>query len=103
MKAQVRTYDVVPITSSLGIVEFVPGTRPLKDAICTFVPEEVIFLHFHLMINLTSLTFLEPAAKQHALCQRKTLDFISRMTPLTRHELYSEACVLMTYGGCFSF
>jgi hypothetical protein len=38
---QVRTYDVVPITSSLGIVEFVPGTRPLKDAICAFVPEEV--------------------------------------------------------------
>ena len=38
---QVRTYDVVPISSSLGIVEFVPGTQPLKESICTFLSEEV--------------------------------------------------------------
>ncbi|EIE23209.1 kinase-like protein [Coccomyxa subellipsoidea C-169] len=39
---QVRTYDVVPISSSLGIVEFVPGTQPLKESICTFLSDEVI-------------------------------------------------------------
>ena len=31
--AQVRTYDVVPVSPSLGLVEYVPGTLPLKDAI----------------------------------------------------------------------
>lgn len=40
---QVRTYDVVPISSSLGIVEFVPGTQPLKESICTFLTDEVSF------------------------------------------------------------
>ena len=32
-RAQVRTYDVVPVSGSLGLVEFVPGTLPLKEAI----------------------------------------------------------------------
>jgi len=41
---QVRTYDVVPISSSLGIVEFVAGTQPLKESICTFLSDEVRLL-----------------------------------------------------------
>ena len=38
---QVRTYDVVPVSSSLGLVEFVPGTQPLKSAIMAFIEPEV--------------------------------------------------------------
>ena len=38
---QVRTYDVVPVSSSLGLVEFVPGTQPLKAAIATYVDAQV--------------------------------------------------------------
>jgi len=38
---QVRTYDVVPVSSSLGLVEFVPDTQPLKHAIMTFMDPEV--------------------------------------------------------------
>ncbi|KAK9829312.1 hypothetical protein WJX72_005143 [[Myrmecia] bisecta] len=30
---QVRTYDVVPVTPSLGLVAFVPGTKPLKAVV----------------------------------------------------------------------
>lgn len=46
MVLQVRTYDVVPISSSLGIVEFVPGTQPLKESICTFLSDEVNPFHY---------------------------------------------------------
>lgn len=28
-----RTYDVVPVSGALGLVEFVPGTLPLREAI----------------------------------------------------------------------
>ena len=38
---QVRTYDVVPVSSSLGLVEFVPGTQPLRQAIMAFVDPQV--------------------------------------------------------------
>ena len=38
---QVRTYDVVPVSSSLGLVEFVPDTQPLKHAIMAFMDPEV--------------------------------------------------------------
>lgn len=38
---QVRTYDVVPVSSSLGLVEFVPGTQPLKAAIAAFIDAQV--------------------------------------------------------------
>ena len=31
---QVDTYDVIPVSSALGMVAFVPGTRPLIDAFC---------------------------------------------------------------------
>ena len=41
MTLQVRTYDVVPVSSSLGLVEFVPGTQPLKNAIMAFIEPEV--------------------------------------------------------------
>ena len=30
---QVQTYDVVPISPSLGMVAFVPGTKPLKAVV----------------------------------------------------------------------
>ncbi len=39
--AQVRTYDVVPVSRSLGLVEFVPATQPLKQAIMAFLEPEV--------------------------------------------------------------
>ncbi len=38
---QVQTYDVVPVSSSLGLVEFVPDTQPLKHAIMNFMDPEV--------------------------------------------------------------
>jgi hypothetical protein len=38
---QVRTYDVVPVSSSLGLVEFVPATQPLKQAIMAYLDPEV--------------------------------------------------------------
>ncbi len=41
LQLQVRTYDVVPVSSSLGLVEFVPGTQPLKNAIMAFIEPEV--------------------------------------------------------------
>ena len=51
-RLQVRTYDVVPVSSSLGLVEFVPGTQPLKNAIMAFIEPEVclkpsVHKHFH--------------------------------------------------------
>ena len=30
---QIRTYDVVPISASLGMLAFVPGTKPLKAVV----------------------------------------------------------------------
>ena len=41
---QVRTYDVVPITPSLGMVAFVAGTTPLKALLTdpTLIPGEAI-------------------------------------------------------------
>ena len=41
---QVRTYDVVPVSSSLGLVEFVPGTQPLKNAIMALIDPEVCLI-----------------------------------------------------------
>ena len=38
---QVRTYDVVPVSSSLGLVEFVPATQPLKQAIMAYLDPKV--------------------------------------------------------------
>ena len=32
---------MVPVSSSLGLVEFVPGTQPLKAAIATFIDGQV--------------------------------------------------------------
>ena len=45
---QVRTYDVVPVSSSLGLVEFVPDTQPLKHAIMAFMDPEVQPMYIHL-------------------------------------------------------
>ncbi len=41
---QVRTYDVVPITPSLGMVAFVAGTTPLKALLTdpALIPGEAI-------------------------------------------------------------
>ena len=41
---QVRTYDVVPISPSLGMVVFVPGTKPLKALLTdpALVPADAI-------------------------------------------------------------
>lgn len=35
---------MVPISSSVGIVEFVAGTQPLKESMCTFLSDEVRLL-----------------------------------------------------------
>ena len=32
---------MVPVSSSLGLVEFVPGTQPLKAAIAAFIDAQV--------------------------------------------------------------
>lgn len=44
MSLQVRTYDVVPISPSLGMVAFVAGTKPLKALLTdpALVPAEAI-------------------------------------------------------------
>lgn len=41
---QIRTYDVVPISPSLGMVAFVPGTKPLKALLTdpALVPADAI-------------------------------------------------------------
>ena len=41
---QVRTYDVVPVTPSLGMVAFVAGTQPLKGLLTNpaLLPPEAI-------------------------------------------------------------
>ena len=40
---QVQTYDVVPISESLGVVAFVPGTIPLLAVLTqpSLIPQEV--------------------------------------------------------------
>ena len=48
-RAQVRTYDVVPVSGSLGLVEFVPGTLPLKEAITAQLEPRATLPHQHAM------------------------------------------------------
>ena len=43
---QVRTYEVVPVSASLGLVQFVPGTQPLKAAIAAFLDPKARILHY---------------------------------------------------------
>ena len=44
MEMQVRTYDVVPISPSLGMVAFVEGTKPLKALLTdpALIPPEAV-------------------------------------------------------------
>ena len=43
---------MVPVSSSLGLVEFVPGTQPLKTAIAAFMDAQVQALVYLCMLSM---------------------------------------------------